>query len=151
MASVADPRAALAAALAGDDDSFDLARALLLIAAEERADLDVDAYLDRLDAVADAIRPRLIGDEGPAAVVGTINGHLYRELGFHGNRVDYQDPRNSFLDAVLDRRTGIPITLAVVYMEVASRLGHRLTGVNMPLHFMLAYETESEPLIIDAY
>jgi regulator of sirC expression with transglutaminase-like and TPR domain len=151
MAPVADPRAALAAALSGGDDSLDLARVLLLIAAEERPELDVDAYLGRLDALAAAIRPRLSGDEGPAAVLGTINGHLFRELGFRGNREQYQDPRNSFLDAVLDRRTGIPITLSVVYLEVAGRLGHRLVGVNLPLHFMLAYETEREPLIVDAF
>jgi regulator of sirC expression with transglutaminase-like and TPR domain len=151
MAPVADPRAALAAALSAGDEAIDLARVLLLIAAEEYPDLDVDAYLGRLDGLADAIRPRLSGDEGPAAVLGTINGHLYRELGFQGNSQDYQDPRNSFLNQVLDRRTGIPITLAVVYMEVARRLGYRLVGVNMPLHFMLAYETEGEPLIVDAF
>ncbi|HEY3109882.1 MAG TPA: transglutaminase-like domain-containing protein [Chloroflexota bacterium] len=151
MAPVADPRAALAAALSGGDEALDLARVLLLIAAEERLELDVDAYLGRLDALADAIRPRLSGDEGPAALLGTINGYLYRELDFRGNTQNYQDPRNSFLNEVLDRRTGIPITLAAVYMEVAARLGHRLVGVNLPLHFMLAYETESESLIVDAF
>ena len=151
MAPVADPRAALAAALSGGDDAIELARVMLLIAAEEYPELDLDAYLGRLDRLAEAIRPRLSGDEGPAALLGTINGHLYRELGFRGNAEDYQDPRNSFLNEVLDRRTGIPITLAVVYMEVAARLGHRLVGVNLPLHFMLAYETGSEPLIVDAF
>jgi len=151
MAPVGDPRAALAAALSGGDEAIDLARVMLLIAAEEYPDLDVDAYLGRLDDLAGAIRPRLSGDEGPAAVLATINGHLYRELGFRGNNDEYQDPRNSFLNQVLDRRTGIPITLAIVYMEVARRLGHRLVGVNMPLHFMLAYETETEPLVVDAF
>src|ERR671936_244625 len=87
MAPVADPRAALAAALSGGDEALDLARVLLLIAAEERPDLDVDAYLGRLDALADAILPRLAGDEGPAAVLGTINGHLYRERAADRRRV----------------------------------------------------------------
>jgi regulator of sirC expression with transglutaminase-like and TPR domain len=152
MAPVADPRAALASALASnDEEQIDLARTMLLIAAEEYPDLDPEAYLGRLDALAGAIRPRLSGDEGPAAVLGTINGHLYREVGFQGNADRYDDPRNSFLNEVLDRRTGIPITLAIVYMEVARRLGHRLVGVNVPLHFMLAYETGREPLIVDAF
>lgn len=151
MPPIADPRAAFAGEIGGEDDAIDLARALLLIAAEEYPDLDVEAYLARFDEMAEAIRPRLSGDEGPAALLGTINGHLYRELGFHGNVDDYQDARNSFLNDVLDRRTGIPITLAVVYMEVARRLGHRLVGVNLPLHFMLAYETPREPLIVDAF
>lgn len=151
MAAVGDPRAAFAAAVGLADDRIDLARVLLLIAAEEYPGLDVDAYLARLDELADGVRPRLCGDEGPAAVLAAINGRLYRELGFHGNTERYDDPRNSFLNEVLDRRTGLPIALAVVYLEVARRLGFRLVGVNLPLHFMLAWEASETPLIVDAF
>jgi regulator of sirC expression with transglutaminase-like and TPR domain len=151
MAAVDDPRAAFAAAVAEPDERIDLPRALLLLAAEESPGIDIDAYVARLDELADGVRPRLSGDEGPASVLSAINGHLYRELGFRGNTERYDDPRNSFLNEVLDRRTGLPITLAVVYMEVARRLGYRLVGVNLPMHFMLAWEDASEPLIVDAF
>src|SRR5439155_5550758 len=98
--------------MAGDDDSIDLARVLLLIAAEEYPRIDLDAYLTRLDELADGVRPRLSGDEGPTAVLAAINGYLYRDLGFRGNAEQYDDPRNSFLNEVIDRRTAIPITLS---------------------------------------
>ena len=118
-----DPRAAFAAEMEKPDHEIDLGRAALLIAAEEYPDLDVDAYLRRLDDLAGRVRA---GED------------LYRDLGFHGNRDDYYDPRNSYLNEVIDRRTGIPITLSVVHMEVAKRLGRRLEGVNLPSHFLLA-------------
>lgn len=142
-------RDAFRESVAGEE--IDLARTLLLIAAEEYPGLDVAAYLAKLDDLASSVRPRLSGDEGPAGVLAAINGRLYRELGFAGNREHYGDPRNSFLNEVLDRRTGIPITLAVVYMEVARRLGFTLVGVNMPFHFLIALETSGEPLIVDAF
>jgi regulator of sirC expression with transglutaminase-like and TPR domain len=155
VSAVANPRASFEAAMAGAADAIDLARVLLLIAAEEYPALDVDAYLGRLDDLADGVRPRLSGDEGPTGVLAAINGHLYRELGFRGNAEQYDDPRNSFLNEVLDRRTGIPIALSVVYMEVARRLGHRLAGVNLPRHFMLVWDgptaAAAEPLLVDAF
>jgi regulator of sirC expression with transglutaminase-like and TPR domain len=152
MPVVADPRAAFRAAVAETDDAIDLAGTLLLVAAEEYPDLEPERYVARLDDLADAVRPRLSGDEGPAGVLAAINGHLYRELGFRGNAEDYYDPRNSYLNEVLDRRTGLPITLAVVYLEVARRLSFPLVGVNLPMHFMLAHEiTGGEPLIVDAF
>jgi regulator of sirC expression with transglutaminase-like and TPR domain len=155
VASDPDPRAALAAELARPEDDVRLERAALLIAAEEYPGLDVDGYLARIDELAAGARSRLSGDEGPAGVVAAINGHLFRELGFHGNRDDYYDPRNSYLNEVLDRRTGIPITLSVLYVAVAGRLGHRLVGINLPLHFMVAWPTQrapaDEPLLVDPF
>src|SRR5215475_14770504 len=136
MASVGDPRAELAAELTRRASEFRLERAALLIAAEEYPGLDVDGYLARIDDLAAGARSRLSGDEGPAGVVAAINGHLFRELGFRGNRDDYYDPANSYLNEVIERRTGIPITLSVLYLAVARRLGHRLVGLDLPLHFM---------------
>jgi regulator of sirC expression with transglutaminase-like and TPR domain len=151
MAAVDDPRAAFAAEMEKPEDEIDLGRTALLIAAEEYPGLDVDDYLGRIDAIADGVRPRLSGDEGPASVLAAINGHLYGELGFRGNREEYYDPRNSFLNDVIDRRTGLPILLCILYREVARRLGHELVGINFPLHFVLGWPLEDGPLIVDAF
>lgn len=151
MATLDDPRAAFAAAIDRPEPEIDLGYVALTIAAEEYRDLDVDAYVRRLDELADGVRPRLSGDEGPSAVLSAINGHLFRALGFRGNRDDYYDPRNSFLNDVLDRRTGIPITLSIVYREVARRLGFELVGINFPLHFVLAWPLADGPLIVDPF
>ena len=149
MPRVPDPRRALIEELAAPAPRLD--RAALLIAAEEYPDLDVHGYLARIDGLADGVRARLSGDEGPAGVLAAINGHLYQELGFRGNREQYYDPRNSYLNDVIERRTGIPITLAVLYQAVAARLGHRLVGVNLPMHFMLAWPLADDTLLVDAF
>ena len=151
MAKIDDPRGAFVDALARPDPEVDLGRVALLIAAEEYPELDVDLYLRRLDELADGVRPRLSGDEGPAGVVACINGHLFREAGFRGNHEDYYDPRNSFLNDVLERRTGIPITLSIVYREVASRLGFNLIGINFPMHFVLGWPLKDDVLIVDVF
>lgn len=149
MTTVADPRRALLDELAGATPRLD--RAALLIAAEEYPDLDVDLYLGRINELANGVRARLSGDEGPAGVLAAINGHLYRELGFRGNSAQYYDARNSYLNDVIERRTGIPITLAVLYQAVAARLGRRLVGVNLPMHFMLAWPLADDTLLVDAF
>ncbi len=128
----------------------DLAVAALMIARLEYPGLDAGPYLELLDSlgrdaaqrVADA-RPRG-GDEAPAHVdpdiyarVTALNDFLFREQRFVGNDIRYEDPRNSFLNEVLDRRTGIPVTLALVYMEVARRAGVTVEGINLPGHFLV--------------
>ena len=82
--------------------------------------------------------------EGPRGTIDALNRFLFEDEGFAGNTGDYDDPRNSFLNQVLDRRTGIPITLAVVYIEVARRAGIRVDGVNFPGHFLLRYPLSPE-------
>lgn len=109
-------------------DDFALDEVALLIAAHAHPDLDVAAQLARLDALALAC---------PDPTVGGVVAHLFRTEGFHGNEVDYYDPENSMLDSVLDRRTGIPITLSVVLIEVARRLGVALVGIGAPGHFVV--------------
>src|SRR5438094_533208 len=108
MAVVDDPRASVSAELDKPDREVELARVALLFAVEEYPDMDVDGYVARIGSIADAIRPRLGRDDGPASTIATINEHLYGELGFHGNVDDYYDPRNSYLNEVIDRRTGLP-------------------------------------------
>jgi regulator of sirC expression with transglutaminase-like and TPR domain len=115
----------------------DLAPAALAIARVEYPSLDNGPYLALLDRMGDAASSR-IGGAGPFEdAVRAFNEYLYDELGFRGNRHRYDDPRNSFLNEVLNRRTGIPISLAVVYLEVARRAGLRISGINFPGHFLL--------------
>ena len=123
----------------------DLAHAALLIAQIEYPGLDPAPYLARLDALGEGARKRIqlwvdeTGDYSPAARLAGLNAYLFEEQGFVGNRAQYEDPRNSCLNEVLDRRTGIPITLSLVYMEVARRAGMRMEGVNFPGHFLVRF------------
>ena len=133
------------------DDAIALDRCAILVG-ELDGELDVDRYLARIDelaARADEARTRL-GDVplvGPRAIAAA----LFHELGFRGNTADYYDPDNSFLHRVLDRRTGIPITLSVLYMEVARRIGVAALGLGFPGHFLVRVESQPRDLIIDPF
>jgi len=121
--------------LARDDESVDLAEAALLIACEEYPDLDVPAYLTRLNRMAGELRDRLAEEPRPERAVMALNRYLFQEKGFRGNTEAYYDPRNSYLNDVLDRRTGIPITLSTVYMDVIVRVNVPGRGVLIdPFH-----------------
>ena len=153
------------AALSPDPD---LAIAALMIARVEYPKLDAGPYLDQLDALGREARLRvaaapIVAGEAPPRVdpdryarVVALNDYLFNELRFVGNELQYEDPRNSFLNEVLDRRTGIPITLALLYLEVARRAGLSVEGINFPGHFLLRCPARrglpySEDLIIDAF
>jgi regulator of sirC expression with transglutaminase-like and TPR domain len=145
----------------------DLAVAALMIARIEYPTLDASVYLERLDelgrnaasrvATATRINQEWAAQPGPLASVVALNQYLFSEEGFVGNQMQYEDPRNSFLNEVLDRRTGIPITLALVYMEVARRAGVLVEGINFPGHFLVRapaprdHLDDSSDLIIDAF
>ena len=118
-------------------DAIPLAEAAFLIAAEEYVTLDVHAYLGRLDALADDIREAIDNAPDAAAASRVLARYLYDVQGMRGNPEDYYDPRNSFLNDVLDHRCGIPITLSILYMEVARRLGLIVQGIGLPGHFMV--------------
>jgi len=131
------------------DGRVDLAQAALLIAQEEYPDLEIRPYLARLDELAARAAPATKGlppEEAAAALVR----FLYVDEGFRGNEDNYDDPRNSYLNEVLDRRLGIPITLSLIGMEVGRRLHLPLTGVGLPGHFVLRYTSKGET-IFDAY
>jgi len=118
----------------------DLAPAALLIARLEYPRLDASEYLERLDemgAIVGSRFARLASNAAPRDYLATLNQFLVEEQGFAGDRTSYDDLRNSFLNEVMDRRTGIPVTLALVYIEVARRAGIRVDGVNFPGHFLL--------------
>lgn len=119
----------------------DLAAPALLIARLGYPRLDPAPYLARLEAMGEAAAERLsaVPQTERRRPVDVLNQFLFEDQGFSGNTGDYDDPRNSFLNQVLDRRTGIPITLAVVYIEVARRAGIRIDGVNFPGHFLLRF------------
>jgi regulator of sirC expression with transglutaminase-like and TPR domain len=134
-----------------EDDQIDLAQAALLIAAEEYPRLKVALYLERLDYFADFAGKRAADSRNPIEVVTALNATLFEQLGFRGNRESYYDPRNSYLNAVIDRRTGIPITLTVVYIEVAKRIGFPVKGVGLPFHFIAKHEAEGGDLFIDPF
>ena len=135
-----------------DDERIDLLRAALVIARTEYPTLDPEPYVLHVKRLADRVarRVRDVGD--PAQSIAALNGVLFQEEGLRGNRENYYDPRNSFLNDVLDRRLGIPITLALLYMEVARRVGFPLFGVGMPGHFLLKhYDVEGRQVLIDAF
>ncbi len=141
----------LAEVVSKPEPQIDLATGALLIAGEEYPQLRVEPYLRRLDLLAERVRDRLAGETAPAVVLEELCRVLFQEEGFRGNDDAYYDPRNSFLNDVLDRRLGIPITLGIVTLEVGWRVGLPLTGVNFPGHFLVRYEGEVARLLVDPF
>ncbi len=134
-----------------DDAAVDLGRAAATLARLEYPDADVDACARRIDELAARVADRWDGAKPPETAVSAINKLLFEDLGFHGNREDYYDPRNSFLNDVLERRTGIPISLSVVYIEIGRRLGLPIFGVGLPSHFLVKFDDRSRVFFIDPY
>ena len=130
---------------------MNLAEAALLIAQDAYPDLDIEAYLFRLDELAEPLRPDWQQYAPLEEQVAALNGHLFGEIGFRGNREAYYDPRNSYLNEVLDRKLGLPITLSLVYMEVAGRLGLSVSGIGLPGHFIVAAERDGVSLFLDPF
>jgi regulator of sirC expression with transglutaminase-like and TPR domain len=134
------------------EEELDLAQAALLIAEPEYPSLDVARYLEAIDRLGVAARRFLDSphhaEEPP---LRRITRFLHGQQGFHGNAQDYYDPKNSFLNEVLDRKTGIPITLAVVVVEVAHRAGVEAWGVGFPGHFLVRGRVADRPIFIDPF
>jgi regulator of sirC expression with transglutaminase-like and TPR domain len=145
----------LFAALVGaevEDERIDLVRAALIIARTEYPDLYLEAYVNRVDELARRVAAHISDVDDIPKTIAAINQVLFNELGLRGNREDYYDPRNSFLNDVLDRGVGIPITLALIYMEVARRINLPLVGVGMPGHFLLKhYDIDGRETLIDCF
>lgn len=134
------------------DEGIDLGAAALHLAGIEYPELDIATYLARLDALAARVASRLRATPSARETITILNRVLFEEEGLRGNRDDYYDPRNSFLNDVLDRKLGIPITLSVIYMEVARRVGFPVAGTAMPGHFLLKhYDVLSGEIVIDAF
>jgi len=135
--------------VSGPDASVDLAEAALLIASEEYPGLDVPRYLGKLDRMGRDVQARL--RDRPEDALEAVKGYLFEQEGFRGNTEDYYDPRNSFLNDVLDRRTGIPITLSTIYIEVARRAGLDACGVGLPGHFLVRAEAGERSVLVDPF
>jgi regulator of sirC expression with transglutaminase-like and TPR domain len=146
-----DPIDAFADLMGRDDEELELDRASFLFAAVEYPELDVEAGLRELDRLADLVRPRLAGLRPPEEVVEIVATFLHGELGFTGNPDAYYDPRNSYLNEVLDRRLGIPISLAALYLEIGRRVGLPFEGVGMPGHFLVRYRHPETPVLVDPF
>jgi regulator of sirC expression with transglutaminase-like and TPR domain len=136
--------------LEGDLDA-NLTRIALELARDHDPGLDPEVSLAAIDALAARVRDRCPADAPVRAVLGQINWVLFAEESYRGNTEDYYDPRNSFLHEVIQRRTGIPITLCVLYRAVAAGVGLKLEGVNLPAHFVLRTAPGLEEVFIDAF
>jgi regulator of sirC expression with transglutaminase-like and TPR domain len=139
---------ALKRALAGAADRLDVPA--LDLASIEFPDLDARQYLDRLDHMAAEIGDATQGASG-AEFIARANEYLFEDIGFRGNETDYYDPKNSCFNWVLDQRTGIPITLSLVYIEVARRLQRPVAGIGLPGHFVVRYDDGSWSTYLDPF
>jgi regulator of sirC expression with transglutaminase-like and TPR domain len=137
--------------LALEDDKIDLSRACLMIAEDAYPALDLEGYAGEIERFAKRLRARLAVGASEEDRVLALNEFLFDDLGFSGNSDDYYDPRNSYLNEVLDRRTGIPITLAVLYMEIGRMIGLRLEGISFPGHFLVRLRVGKGTLVLDPF
>ena len=144
-------RGLLSEAVQKSERDLELGRAVLLIAQEEYPQLPVERYMMRFDALAEATKDRLDDETASPVVLRELIRTLYEREGFRGNKEAYHDPRNSFLNDVLDRRLGIPLTLGIILLEVGWRLELPLEGVNFPGHFLIRYRGASQNLLIDPF
>jgi regulator of sirC expression with transglutaminase-like and TPR domain len=133
------------------DEYIDRERAALYIAQEAYPEMDVEEYVALLDTMADDVRDRLPVEDYPLRTLKVLNAYLYEELGFRGNQTEYYDPRNSFLNEVIDRRTGIPITLALVYLSLAQRIAFPMEGIALPGHFLIRPVQSEMAIFVDAF
>jgi regulator of sirC expression with transglutaminase-like and TPR domain len=123
--------------LVADDDSLSLVESAVSIAQDDYPQLDTQAVLAEIDALAARLKRRFPADAVPVQRLRWLNRFFFQELGFAGNVNNYYDPDNSFLHRVIETRRGIPITLAILYMELATQIGLRARGVSFPGHFLV--------------
>ncbi|TDJ00341.1 MAG: hypothetical protein E2O76_05325 [Caldithrix sp.] len=131
--------------------NFDLESACFILAKIEYPELDIQQYVNKIDQLALETERRLYGIQGERDKVEVINHFLFDEKGFHGNEKSYYEPENSYINKVLDRQTGIPISLSAIYLFLAGRLNLPVCGVGFPGHFLLKYRSNSRPFFIDAF
>lgn len=133
------------------DEALPLLETALLIARDEYPDLDADLYDTLVQSHAEHLRPEIDAIDAWPLKMAAINRHLFDELGYTGNHDEYYDPRNSYMNEVFERRLGNPISLAMVQMEVARRLGVPLDGVSFPGHFLVRLPVDDGILVMDPF
>ena len=146
-----NPADSLRAQLNRPEPDIDLMYSALLLAAMAHPGLKVTHYLKLIETWGATLKARASSRTPPAARLAALNAFMFGELGFRGNREDYYDPRNSYLNEVLERRLGIPITLAVVYMSLGQHLSLDIRGVAFPGHFLTLLDVEDETLVLDPF
>jgi len=134
-----------------DSNEVELATGALLIAQSEYRELNIENYLHQLDEMADTVRERIQEATLPEQHITELNRYLFQEKGFTGNTDNYYALGNNFLNFVLDKKIGIPITLGVVYIEVGRRAGLPLVGVNFPGHFLVRYQRDHLDILLDVF
>ena len=139
------------ASLVADDASMYVVEAALSIAQDDYPALDCQNVLAEIDALAARLKARIASDAAPMQRLRLLNRFFFQELGFAGNVNDYYDARNSYLHFVLQSRRGIPITLAVLYAEIASQIGLHASGVSFPGHFLVKLRMPQGEVVIDPF
>ncbi|RDH81638.1 MAG: hypothetical protein DIZ80_16340 [endosymbiont of Galathealinum brachiosum] len=133
------------------DNDISLAKAALMIARLEYPELDIDDYLSKIHNIAEEINNRLPATANAAEILKQLNHVLFIEKGYEGNSTSYYDPRNSFLNDVIERKLGIPISLSILYIELGNALGLPLSGVSFPGHFLVKLEISDGAIVLDPY
>ena len=139
------------AALVAEDASFSVLEAAVAVAQDEEPELDVQGVLAEVDALAERLRRRIPPDAAPLQRLRLLNRYFFQELGFAGNVNNYYDRRNSLLPDVLQTRRGIPLTLALLYIEIATQLGLQAHGVSFPGHFLVKLHMPRGEVVIDPF
>ncbi len=134
-----------------ENGDLDLEEGTLLLATFGYPDLDIQDYKEQLDSLTKNLDEKIKNIADPLALIETMNNFLFIEEGFQGNQIDYMDPNNTYINMVIDRRTGIPITLSVIYLFLAKRLSLPFYGIGMPGHFILQYKKDNFEVFIDPF
>jgi regulator of sirC expression with transglutaminase-like and TPR domain len=132
-------------------EDFDLEQSVLLLSRTQYPDINSEAYSALLDEFAGTLRDRLDLNGDPIQILKTINDYLFRELRFTGDEHNFYDPDNSYFNCVMDRRTGNPISLSLVYLFLARRLHLPMTGIGLPGHFLCRYQSSRAEIYVDAF
>lgn len=135
----------------GEITNENLARGALLIALEDNPRIDIAGYLDELDALAARVQRRCRAGEPPVFRLGHLHAELFDADGYRGNTQSYYDPRNAYLNEVIDRKLGIPITLAIVFLHVATKIGLSAHGVGLPGHYLVKVQFELNEVYVDPF
>lgn len=135
----------------GEITNDNLARGALLIALEDNPRIDVDGYLDELDALALRVEQRCVKGEPPIFRLGHLHAEMFDVDHYTGNTQNYYDPRNAYLNEVIDRKLGLPITLSIVFLHVAAKLGFNANGVGLPGHYVVKVQFELNEVYVDPF
>ena len=135
----------------GDITNENLAHGALLIALEDYPRLDLQHYLDELDALAERVQQRCVNGEPPIFRLGHLHAEMFDAENYRGDTHNYYDPRNAYLNEVIDRRIGIPITLAIIFLHVAAKIGLAAAGVGLPGHYIVKVQFELNEVYVDPF